>query len=53
VLDGAVRCMVDGEDLVVRAGEVFVVPSGVPHQIEVLDDTLVIETYSPPRIDWA
>ena len=52
VLDGALRCMVDGEDLVVRAGEVFVIPSGVPHQIEVLDDTLVIETFSPARHDW-
>jgi quercetin dioxygenase-like cupin family protein len=52
VLDGAVRCMVDGEELVVRAGEVVVIPSGVPHQLEALDDTLVIDTFSPGRPDW-
>lgn len=52
VLDGAVRCVVDGEDLVVRAGEVVVIPSGVAHQMEALDDTLVIDTFSPARADW-
>jgi hypothetical protein len=30
----------------------MVIPSGVPHQIEVLDDTLVIDTFSPGRSDW-
>ena len=53
VLDGALRCTIDGEDLVVRAGEVMVIPSGVPHQIEVLEDALVIDTFSPARTDWA
>lgn len=53
VLDGALRCVIDGEEMVVRAGEVVVIPSGVPHQIEVLDDTLVIDTFSPVRSDWS
>jgi quercetin dioxygenase-like cupin family protein len=52
VLDGALRCTIDGEDLIVRAGEVMVIPSGVPHQIEILEDTLVIDTFSPARTDW-
>ncbi len=52
VLDGALRCVVDGEVLVVRAGEVVVIPPGAPHQMEVLEDTLVIETFSPARADW-
>lgn len=52
VLDGALRCRVDGDDVVVRAGEVIVIPSGVAHQIEVLDDSLVLDTFSPARADW-
>ena len=52
VLDGALRVMVDGDDQVVRAGEVVVIPSGVPHQLEALDDALVIDTYSPARENW-
>lgn len=53
VLDGALRFTVDGEDLVARAGEVVLIPSGVPHQIEVLEDALVIDTFSPGRADWS
>ena len=53
VLDGALRYMVDGEHLVVRAGEVVVIPPGVPHQIEVLDDALVMDAFSPARSDWS
>lgn len=53
VLDGALRCVVDGEDVIVRAGEVVVIPSGVPHQIEALDDTLLIDIFSPARTDWS
>ncbi len=53
VLDGALRCVVDGEDVIVRAGEVVVIPSGVPHQIEALDDTLLIDMFSPARTDWS
>lgn len=52
VLDGVLRCMVDRDDVVVRAGEVIVIPSGVPHQMEALDDSLVLDTFSPARTDW-
>ena len=52
VLDGALRVMVDGDEQVVRAGEVIVIPAGAPHQIEALDDALVIDTFSPARENW-
>jgi quercetin dioxygenase-like cupin family protein len=38
--------------VIVRAGEVIVIPPGVPHQVEALDDTLVVDTFSPGRADW-
>ena len=46
VLDGALRYSVDGEDVIVRAGDVLVIPPGAKHQITVLDDSLVISTLS-------
>ncbi len=52
VLDGALRFVVDGEDQIVRAGEVIVIPAGAAHQIEALDDALVMDTYSPARDAW-
>ena len=36
----------------IRAGEVLVIPSHVPHQAEALEDTLDLDVFSPPRQDW-
>jgi len=40
------------EELTVRAGEVLVIPSNVPHMAEALEDTLDVDIFSPPRQDW-
>ena len=40
------------EELTVRAGEVLVIPSNVPHKAEALEDTLDVDIFSPPRQDW-
>jgi quercetin dioxygenase-like cupin family protein len=43
VLQGALRTLVDGEELTVREGEVLQVAAGAPHQAEALDDTFVLD----------
>jgi len=40
------------DEIVVRAGEVLVIPSNVPHSAEALEDTIDIDVFSPPREDW-
>lgn len=55
ILDGALRFWIgedEAEELVVRAGEVLHIPSGVPHKAEALEDTLDLDVFSPPRQDW-
>ncbi len=55
IVEGALRFWIgeDGEEeLVVRAGEVLHIPSGVPHKAEALEDTLDLDVFSPPRQDW-
>ncbi len=52
VLDGALRFTIDGSEIVVRAGEVMQIPGGVPHGVDALEDTLVIDVFSPVRQDW-
>ena len=55
ILEGALHFWIgeDGaEEVVVRAGEVLVIPSNVPHQAEALEDTLDVDIFSPPRQDW-
>lgn len=55
ILEGALHFRI-GENLerevIVRAGEVLVLPSHVPHEAVALEDTLDVDVFSPPRQDW-
>ena len=55
ILEGALKFWIGseaGETLVVRAGEVLVIPSNVPHKAEAVEDTLDVDIFCPPRQDW-
>lgn len=56
VQDGAGVFLVEGEELLVRAGDSYSIPSGQPHAVEVRsDDPLVgVDIFHPPRPapDW-
>jgi quercetin dioxygenase-like cupin family protein len=43
----------DGADVrIVGPGEALIIPANVPHQVITLEDTVLIELFSPPRQDW-
>lgn len=55
ILDGALQFLLgaNGErELIVRAGEVLVIPSNLPHSAVALEDTLDVDVFNPPRQDW-
>ena len=52
ILQGALRFLVEGEEITVREGEVLHSPSGMPHQAEALEDTLELDVFSPIRSEW-
>jgi quercetin dioxygenase-like cupin family protein len=52
ILQGALRYVVGGEEIIVREGEVLHIPSGTPHQAEALEDTFELDVFSPVRSDW-
>ena len=52
IFEGALKFWIDGREIVVRAGEVLVIPPNMPHKAEALEDTLAIDTFHPPREDW-
>ena len=55
VLEGALQFWFGEEgsqELVVRAGEVIVIPSHLPHRAYALEDTLDVDVFCPPRQDW-
>jgi len=52
VLSGALRFTIGGQDTIVRAGELMQIPGNAAHQVEVLEDTIVVDVFSPVRQDW-
>jgi quercetin dioxygenase-like cupin family protein len=52
VLQGAMKFVLEGREVVVRAGEVLVIPSNLPHSALAMEDSIVIEVFSPIRYDW-
>lgn len=56
IAEGALRFSLGeegvAEERIVRAGEVLVIPGGLPHAAEALEDTINFDLFSPPRQDW-
>lgn len=53
VVSGALKFTLDDADEVtVRAGEVLVIPSNMPHSAESLEDTYDLDLFAPRRDDW-
>jgi len=52
IMEGALKFELDGREVVVRAGEVLVIPSWMPHRAVALEDTLDLDIFAPIRHDW-
>jgi quercetin dioxygenase-like cupin family protein len=52
VVNGALKFVIGGVTQELRSGQCVVIPPDIPHSVEVLEDTDVIDTFSPPRADW-
>ena len=52
VLEGALKFAIEGKELIIRSGEILVIPSNLPHSAEALEDTVDLDIFCPPRADW-
>lgn len=52
VLTGALKVTVEGDETILREGELIQTRGGVPHAIEAIEDTVVLAVFSPIRQDW-
>jgi quercetin dioxygenase-like cupin family protein len=55
ILKGALRFRLGedgGEEVIVREGEVLLIPSNLPHSVEALEDTIDLDIFTPIRQDW-
>jgi quercetin dioxygenase-like cupin family protein len=52
ILEGRMKLIVSGVPHELKGGESFYLASDVPHGVETVDDTMVLDTFSPPRHDY-
>jgi quercetin dioxygenase-like cupin family protein len=60
ILEGALRLWVgdkvDSQDeadgILLKSGDVLVIPGNVPHRAIAVEDTLDLDVFAPPRQDW-
>jgi quercetin dioxygenase-like cupin family protein len=52
VVSGKVIMTVDGQDYVLESGDSYAAPSNIMHSAKILDETIIIDTFSPPREDY-
>lgn len=51
VLRGRLRFQIGEETRELAAGDALLIPGNMPHGVEVLEATLVLDSFSPPRED--
>lgn len=55
VLEGAMLFKLGAsgeEERLLKAGEVLMIPSNLPHSALALEDTVSLDVFNPPRQDW-
>jgi quercetin dioxygenase-like cupin family protein len=52
VLEGVLKFIIQGKEIIVRGGEILVIPSNLAHSAEALEDTVDLDIFCPPRADW-
>ncbi|HLI62989.1 MAG TPA: cupin domain-containing protein [Terriglobales bacterium] len=52
ILEGALKFLIQNKEIVVAAGEVLTIPAGIPHEAVALEDTIDLDVFTPPRMDW-
>jgi len=52
ILEGALKFWIDGQVIIVNAGEVLTIPANMPHKAEAMVDTVDLDIFTPPRADW-
>jgi quercetin dioxygenase-like cupin family protein len=49
---GALKFDLDGQEIILGAGQSLAIPPNVPHGVVALEDTIVVDVFTPRRQDW-
>lgn len=49
---GELQFSIGGQEVILRGGQSVAIPSNVPHKVTALQDTVVVDVFTPCREDW-
>ena len=52
LISGSMTLYIAGEKHVVTSGDSWMIPAHVPHRAEILENSVALEIFSPPRDDY-
>jgi len=52
MVTGRLRLVVGSTELIMESGDIVVIPPNIPHEAHAIEDTIVIDVFSPPREDF-
>ena len=52
LVSGHIVLSIDGVDHDIKKGDAWIVPGGVVHGAEIIDDSVAVEVFSPVRRDY-
>lgn len=52
VLEGVMKLRIGDEEVVLKAGDMLVIPSEAEHEAWVLEDAVLLDFFAPRREDW-
>jgi quercetin dioxygenase-like cupin family protein len=52
ILAGRMKLIVEGKPHEMTVGDSFYLASNIPHGVETIDETRVLDTFSPPRDEY-
>ena len=52
IISGALKFVFDEREILVRAGDILVIPPNMPHSAVALEDTVDVDIFAPRREDW-
>jgi quercetin dioxygenase-like cupin family protein len=49
---GALKFLMEGKEVILKPGESLAIPSNVPHAVVAMEDSVVVDVFTPSREDW-
>ncbi|MHB8576732.1 MAG: cupin domain-containing protein [Dehalococcoidia bacterium] len=52
LVSGRLRFRIGDEEQILKAGDSWLAPGGVPHEVTALEDAVALDIFSPPRTEY-